>query len=38
MFYYIDKDNNLIKSSRQLTSPLLTHITEEEYKAALAQR
>ena len=35
MFYYIDNKNNLIKSSRALSSSILRPITEEEYNAEL---
>lgn len=38
MFYYIDLNNNLIKSSRALNSAKLRPITEEEYKAELERR
>lgn len=38
MFFYIDNENNLIKSSIELTSNLLLPITEEHYNAELAKR
>lgn len=38
MFYYRDNDNNLVASSRALSSPILTPITEEEYLAELEQK
>jgi hypothetical protein len=38
MFYYIDLNNNLIKSTRALSSPKLRPITKEEYEAELQIR
>lgn len=35
MYYYRDNNNNLIMSSRELFAPILTPITEEEYKAVI---
>ena len=36
MFYYIDKDNFLIKSTVELNSDSLTPITKEEYEERMA--
>lgn len=36
MFYYKDNYNNLIESTRQLASDILTPLTKEEFEAALA--
>ncbi len=38
MYFYKDTDNNLIKSSRELTSSYLTPITQEQYEEELALR
>jgi hypothetical protein len=38
MFYYLDFSNNLIKSTRALSSSKLRAITKEEYEAELRRR
>ena len=35
MFYYRDNNNNLVSSTREVVSNVLTPITEEEYMAAI---
>ena len=38
MYFYIDNENNLIKSSREIECSFLLPITEEEYNAAIIER
>jgi len=38
MFYYIDNDNNLVKSTVALNSSILRPLTEEEYTKLLTER
>ena len=38
MFYYIDTNENLVKSSVELGSELLRPLTEEEYLTELQRR